>query len=315
VSTPLVECIGVSKSYTVARGGQRYEVAALDDVSIAIAHGETLGVVGESGSGKSTLGQIAAALVAPTSGVVRYAGERADDPRRRRDLRRRLQVVWQDPFSSMNVRDTIETIVTEAPIAHGMLTRARRRVRAEEIVASVGLPTDVVRKRPSQLSGGQLQRVAIGRALALEPELLICDEVTSALDVSMQAQILNLLYEVQQRTKVAYLFISHDLAVVKHISDKVAVMYAGRIVETGPSTTVYNDPQHPYTRELVRVSHVEPMALTLAGDRESLDSVAPEGCSYRKSCPIRQSICDTVRPWLATTPSGAAAACHMTHRG
>jgi oligopeptide/dipeptide ABC transporter ATP-binding protein len=313
VSTPLVECLHVSKRYAVARGGQRYEVKALDDVSVSIAAGRTVGLVGESGSGKSTLGQIAAALTAPSSGEVRIAGASAaaGGTRRQRELRRRLQVVWQDPLSSMNVRDTIETIITEAPIVHGLIDRSRRRARAEEIVASVGLPTDVVVKRPTQLSGGQLQRIAIGRALALEPELLVCDEVTSALDVSMQAQILNLLHDVQKRTNVAYLFISHDLHVVKHISDTVAVMYAGRVVETGPAATVYADPQHPYTRELVRVAHAELMARSTANDQEPGEAYAAEGCSYRATCPLRQPICETVRPELAAAPSGALAACHV----
>jgi oligopeptide/dipeptide ABC transporter ATP-binding protein len=211
----------------------------------------------------------------------------------------------------MNTRDTIETIVTEAPIAHGLLERGRRRARAEEIVASVGLPTDVIGKRPTQLSGGQLQRIAIGRALALEPELLICDEVTSALDVSMQAQILNLLHEVQQRTQVAYLFISHDLHVVKHFSDVVAVMYGGRIVETGDAATVYAAPQHPYTRELVRVAHAELMAKTTDVDQEPVLGAVGVGCGYRANCPLRIPICDTVRPELRPAPSTALAACHV----
>ena len=157
----------------------------------------------------------------------------------------------------MNVRDTIATIVTEAPIAHGLTARKDRERRAAEIAETVGLPLDVLRKRPTQLSGGQLQRVAIARSLALAPEFLICDEVTSALDVSVQAQILNLLHEVQQRTNVGYIFISHDLHVVKHISDFVAVMLGGRVVEYGDSDTVYASPQHAYTRELVRIAHGE----------------------------------------------------------
>jgi len=313
MSTPLVECSSVSKRYAVDRGGRRYEVKALDDVSIRIMPSQTVGVVGESGSGKSTLGRIVAALLPPSSGEVRIFGElpRPVGARERRELRRRLQVVWQDPLSSMNPRDTIETIITEAPISHGLLDRKNRRARADEIVASVGLPTDVVRKHPTQLSGGQLQRIAIGRALALEPELLICDEVTSALDVSMQAQILNLLHDVQKRTQVAYLFISHDLHVVKHISDVVAVMYAGRVVEIGDAAAIYRSPQHPYTRELVRVAHAELITKTATADLEPPTGAMHTGCSYRANCPYRIPTCDGVRPELRPTSSTALAACHV----
>ncbi len=313
MSTPIIECIDVSKTYTVKRGGRYFEVDALDRVSLSIQPGQTIGLVGESGSGKSTLGRIATALVPMSGGDLRIDGisTHSMTARRRRDLRRRLQVVWQDPFSSMNVRDTIETIVTEAPVAHGLLARRDRRKRAEAIVESVGLPDDVVGKRPNQLSGGQLQRVAIGRALALEPELVVCDEVTSALDVSMQAQILNLLSDVQRRTNVAYLFISHDLDVVRHISDMMGVMYAGRIVEFGSAEAVYSAPQHPYTRELVRVARADRVGLKEAAETDVLRPAA-DGCAYRNSCPLRIAMCDTVRPELMPATSGAAAACHVT---
>lgn len=260
---PIAECVGVSKSFSVKRGGRRYDVSAVDDVTLSISAGQTLGLVGESGSGKTTLGRLLAALLEPSAGEVKIGGEATTsfDRRRRRALRRRVQVVWQNPFASMNVRDTIETIITEAPVAHGLLRRGDRHTLAEEIVGTVGLPPEVLRKRPNQLSGGQLQRVAIARSLALSPELLICDEVTSALDVSVQAQILNLLHDVQQRTNVAYVFISHDLHVVRHISDHVAVMYGGRVVEHGDAARVYESPEHPYTRELVRIAHGEPIAV------------------------------------------------------
>jgi ABC-type glutathione transport system ATPase component len=263
VPEPIAECIGVSKSFAVTRGGRRFDVQAVDNVTLSASAGETLGLVGESGSGKSTLGRLIAALVAPSSGEVKIGGVSTADlaARDTRALRRRVQIVWQNPFASMNARDTIATIVTEAPIAHGLIGRKDRQSRAEEILELVGLPLDILRKRPSQVSGGQLQRVAIARSLALAPELLICDEVTSALDVSVQAQILNLLYDVQQRTNLGYIFISHDLHVVKHISDYVAVMFGGRVVEHGPSQTVYASPQHAYTRELVRIAHGEALAV------------------------------------------------------
>jgi len=310
----VVEAVRLSKTFEVDRGGRRYEVNAVDDVSLALEPGRTLGVVGESGSGKSTLGRLMTLLLPASSGEVRVdgAGVHDLDARRRRELRRRFQIVWQNPFSSMNVRDTIEMIVTEAAIAHGLFGKRERRARAEATLDSVGLPDDLLLKRPSQLSGGQLQRVAIGRTLALEPEVVVCDEVTSALDVSVQAQILNLLYEVQQRTNVAYLFISHDLHVVRHISDDVAVMYAGRVVEAGDAQTVYAEPQHPYTRELVRVAraqHASELAMTDVPPAESAPTV---GCCYSPLCSLREPICLAVRPTLERAPSGAVAACHVT---
>ncbi len=316
MSTPIVECLGVSRTFAVKRGGRSFTVRAVDDVSLALGAGTTLGLVGESGSGKSTLGRIILSLLEPSAGEVRIDGQAAGRPRgrRRRELRRRLQVVSQNPFSSMNRKDTIETIVTEAPIAHGMLERRARTARAEEILASVGLPADLLRTRPGQLSGGQLQRIAIGRALALEPELVVCDEVTSALDVSVQAQILNLLHAVQQRTNVAYVFISHDLHVVRHVSDVVAVMYAGRVVEQGDAATVWDDPQHPYTRELVRVARAERGVAIATVDAGEGASLPAGGCSYRASCPLREAVCEELRPELRDAPSGARAACHVVTR-
>jgi peptide/nickel transport system ATP-binding protein/oligopeptide transport system ATP-binding protein len=311
---PIVECVGVSKSFAVRRGGHRYVVRAVDDVSLSLAPGETLGLVGESGSGKSTLGRLVTSLFEPTAGEVLVAGTPTGHlrGRKQRELRRRLQIVWQNPFSSMNVRDTIETILTEAPQVHGLIERRERRARAEELLATVGLPDEVLRKRPDQLSGGQLQRIAIGRALALDPDVVVCDEVTSALDASVQAQILNLLHEVQQRTNVAYLFISHNLDVVRHISDRVAVMYGGRVVEYGDADAVYADPAHPYTRELVRVTHAERIAEGRTADASVDAAPAVSGCRYAPYCTLRVERCIVERPELQPVPSGALAACHVT---
>jgi oligopeptide/dipeptide ABC transporter ATP-binding protein len=211
----------------------------------------------------------------------------------------------------MNVRDTIEVILTEAPIAHGMLAKRDRRARAEELLDSVGLPSDLLSKHPREVSGGQLQRVAIGRALALEPELMVCDEVTSALDVSVQAQILNLLHEVQERTNVAYLFISHDLHVVRHISDEIVVMYGGRVVESGDSATVYSDPQHPYTAELVRVARAERATELALTEALPTGGTSPTACGYAPLCPLREPICLSERPTLQPSRSGSLAACHV----
>lgn len=314
MADPVVECSNVRMDYSVRRGMQDHAVVALDDVSISILPGRTLGVVGESGSGKSTLARVACALTVPTGGEVRFGGRPlvAMNRTERRALRRRVQIVWQDALASMNTRDTIEMIVTEAPICHGLFPASERHSRAVTILESVGLPAEIASKRPSQLSGGQLQRIAIARAIALEPELLVCDEITSALDISVQAQILNLLHEVQSRTSVAYLFISHDLHVVRHISDNVVVMHAGRIVETGPSSAIYDRPQHPYTTELVRLAHSELVAG--AGDAETTISAErpSQGCLYRSVCPLSEAVCSSVRPPLADRPTGTSAACHAT---
>jgi peptide/nickel transport system ATP-binding protein len=313
VHVPIVEAVGVSKTFAVKRGGRELGVRALDDVSVALEAGRTVGLVGESGSGKSTLGRIMSLLIPPSEGEIRVDGQpvRELDAKRRGDVRRRFQVVWQNPFSSMNVRDTLEMILTEAPIAHGMLAKRDRRARAEQLLESVGLPPDLLLKRPREVSGGQLQRVAIGRALALEPELMICDEVTSALDVSVQAQILNLLHEVQERTNVAYLFISHDLHVVRHISDEIVVMYGGRVVETGDSSTIYSDPQHPYTAELVRVARAERASDLALTEVLPTGDASPTACCYAPLCPLREPICLAARPTLERSSSGSLAACHV----
>jgi peptide/nickel transport system ATP-binding protein len=310
MSDYVIECAGVTQVYNVSRGGREHRVRAVDEVSFKIRRGQTLGLVGESGSGKSTLGLIAAALLQPSSGQVLVSGQPVGNPNRkdRRLLRRRVQIVWQDPLASMNEFDRIEVVVTEAPISHGLFPRAERREHAERILASVGLPADVAEKRPPELSGGQLQRIAIARAIALEPEILICDEVTSALDVSVQAQILNLLHEVQKRTSVAFLFISHNLQVVRHISDEVAVMYAGRIVETGPTNRVYASPQHPYSKVLVSTAKANDFG---ASEMQTSTTDRNQGCAYRQICPVRKPVCENVKPPLTPRKNGTFAACHV----
>jgi peptide/nickel transport system ATP-binding protein len=251
---PLVVADCLVKRFPLPRtaGGAR-SVEAVSDVSLAIGRGETLALVGESGSGKSTTARLVLRLAEPTSGTIRFDGEdvtRASGARLRA-LRRRAQLVYQNPYASLDPRFTIEEVVTEPLRAFGVGDRASRTARARELLERVALPASALGRRPAELSGGQRQRVAIARALALAPDLVVCDEPVSALDVSVQAQVLDLLAELRADTGVAYLFISHDLAVVRQIAHRVAVMREGRIVETGPADTLFDSPQHEYTRELV----------------------------------------------------------------
>ena len=248
--TPLIELRGVSKRFAAGRGSARRLVDAVVDVSLAVHPGETLGLVGESGSGKSTAGRIAVGLTTPDAGAVFFEGrEIGTDNAALRKLRRRVAVVFQDPYSSLDPRMRIGRSVAEPLKIHGLWDRDGPD-RVVTMLARVGLSRESARRFPHEFSGGQRQRIAIARALMLDPALVICDEPVSALDASVQAQILNLLLELRETLKLAYLFISHDLGVVRHVSDRVAVMYRGRIVETGPAERVCTKPEHEYTRLL-----------------------------------------------------------------
>jgi oligopeptide transport system ATP-binding protein len=290
-------------------------VKAVEDVSFEILPGETLGLVGESGCGKSTLGRAVLRLIEPTSGEVRFAGTNllelsAEELRARR---RDLQIVFQDPYSSLNPRMTVEQIIGEALDIHRLATSSEaRRKRIAELLDQVGLSPVHASRYPHEFSGGQRQRIGIARALAVSPKLIICDEPVSALDVSVQAQVVNLLQDLQAQLGLTYLFIAHDLAVVEHISQRVMVMYLGRIVESGPAEEVIRNPKHPYTRALI--------AAVPKARREKLDLLSgelpsplnpPGGCPFHTRCPIAEPRCRTELPPDKEVGAGHGVACHL----
>ena len=255
----LLEATDLVKHYPIRGGVLMKEVAsvkAVDGVSLSIREGETLGLVGESGCGKTTFGRAILRLEEPTSGQVRFDGENilAYDPDKMRSLRKQMQIIFQDPFSSLNPRKTVSYIIGEPLLIHGLTNRKERENRVLELLRVVGLRREHMQRYPHMFSGGQRQRIGVARALALNPKLIVCDEAVSALDVSIQAQVLNLLKELQDDFGLTYLFISHDLHVVEHISDRVAVMYLGKVVEVASSSVLYSKPLHPYTQALLSAS-------------------------------------------------------------
>ena len=312
------------KKYFPIKGGVFSQtigyVYAVDDVSFTVDKGETLGLVGESGCGKSTTGRSILRLIEPTDGKVHFEGEdvTALDKNAMRSLRREMQIIFQDPYASLNPRMTVGSIIGEPLEIHKIARGSEKTERVASLLQKVGLRAEDMRKYPHEFSGGQRQRIGIARALALNPKLIVCDEPVSALDVSIQAQVINLLEDLQEEFGLSYLFIAHNLNVVEHISDRVAVMYLGQIVELASDTDLYNNPQHPYTEALLSAVPIPDPTVTkkriiLQGDVPSpIDP--PSGCHFHTRCMYKEKVCEEEAPEFKHIGGGHWVACHFRPR-
>jgi oligopeptide/dipeptide ABC transporter ATP-binding protein len=320
---PLVEARGLVKVFPTHSGwfGSRGpDVRAVDGVDLTIQAGETLGLVGESGSGKSTTGRLLIRLIEPGAGTLRFDGTDllGLEPGPLRRMRRRFQIVFQDSHGALNPRMRVGTLVAEPLVIHGIgASRADRRERAAALLDEVGLDRGVLDKYPHEFSGGQRQRIGFARAIACEPEFVVADEPVSALDPSIQAQIVNLMADLQERRGLAYLFIAHDLRLVRHVARRVAVMYLGKIVEEAPAGELYARPLHPYTKALLeaapRRDPQDPPARVLPGEPPSPVN-PPSGCRFHPRCPIAEAICSREEPLLLPIGDQRRVACHLAHR-
>ena len=315
----LLRAQGVSKVFPSNKGLLR----AVTEVDLDVAPGETVGLVGESGCGKSTLGRTLLRLYEPSGGQITFDGTDVTHLSQRalRPMRRQMQMIFQDPYASLNPRMTIGKAIAEPLVIHGLAkTKGERAARVAELLAKVGLRVDAATRYPHEFSGGQRQRVGIARALAVQPRFIVCDEPISALDVSIQAQIVNLLQDLQEAEKLTYLFISHDLKIVQHVSDRVAVMYLGRIVELAEAKTLYREPKHPYTQALLSaVPRLDPAPTAAKRERIILQGdvpsplAPPAGCPFHPRCPVKDKpeACFKELPKLRVLANGSRAACHV----
>lgn len=301
MQTPLLEVKNLKKYFPITTGLFRRQcgsVKAVDDIDFIVEAGEVLGLVGETGCGKSTAGKTAIRLLEPTSGEITFMGQdiRILSPSALKEMRKHVQIVFQDPYASLNPRKTVGESIGEAMTYHKIVqNRTEQENRTEEILKKIGLPADAMLRYPHQFSGGQQQRICIGRAIALQPRLIVCDEALSALDVSVQAQIMNLLIELQKTMGLSYLFISHDLSSIRHLSDRVVVLYLGKVMETAPVEALFQTPKHPYTRALLSAApkqhpNEKKERIILNGEIPSAAN-PPTGCPFRTRCPFARPVC------------------------
>jgi len=316
----LLEVRKLKKYFPVEAGlftRRKGDVKAVDGVDLTVEEGETLGVVGESGCGKSTLGRTILRLIEPTEGEILFEGKNIMQMSgaEMREMRRQMQIIFQDPYASLNPRMKVGEIIGEGLKIHGLARGSARRERVMDLLKQVGLRDDHYNRYPHEFSGGQRQRIGIARALAVRPKFIVADEPVSSLDVSIQAQIINLLQELQESMSLTFMFISHDLRVVEHVSHRVAIMYLGKIVEIAPSEAIYSRSRHPYTRALlsaVPIPDPNPKKdrMVLEGDVPSPVN-PPSGCNFHPRCPFKEKICSEVEPTLEFTSDGHGAACHV----